>query len=201
MTGIENILEVSEKRGQFTTEQAFEKRVCDIILDRCGSKSLKMTGYKGMPDRFVFPDHFIEFKINFFLSGQINTHKNWTTHQRQWAKDIHDMGGKSWYCCLLQHKDTKKKYIYFEPAVWSLWAHKSSSFSLDSYEEHMLVAPARGERLKDHIWERLGTDYYERTYAPFRDIYKKTPTSEEIDQVPRHPKRLAPGNRPKGRVS
>ena len=201
MTGIENSLEVSEKRGQFTTEQAFEKRVCKLITEKVGATSLKMTGYKGMPDRFVFPDHFIEFKIAFHLGHTINIHKTWTKHQRQWANDIHDWGGRSWLCVLIQHKDTKRKHIYLEPSVWSLWAHKNSTFSLESYEKHMLVAPARGESFGDHIWERLGTDYYERTFEPFRNVHEETPTAEEIYQVPRHPKRLAPGNRPKSNIS
>ena len=190
MTGIEDTLAVSEKRGQFTTEKAFEKRFCKLANDRWGLRTLKLTGYTGIPDRFIFPNHFIEFKTNFFKSDRIPVHKNWTAAQRQWARDIHDWGGCAWYACLLQDIETKKKYFYFEPSVWSLWAHDKSMYSLKEYQKNSLVSPSQGEKFADHMWERLETNYYERTFAPFREGDEKTPTSDAVNKVQRHSRRL-----------
>lgn len=187
-SGIENTLRVSEKRGQFSTEAAFEKRFCEVVTKKLDGKTFKGTGYKGMPDRFIFPNHFVEFKVNFF-DHKIPIHKNWTTHQRHWAKDIHGYGGRSWYACLLQNKTTFKKYLYLEPAVWSLWAHENASYALSTYEKHLLVVPAGdAERFKDHIWERLETDYYEQSTSSI----EKAGDDQSEHRIQRPAARLAP---------
>lgn len=165
--GIENMLQVSEKRGQFTTEANFEKYICDTIIKKhLDGMHFKLTGYKGVPDRLVLPHHFIEFKIVMHSTkGGVPLHKGWTIAQRQWAKAVHAQGAKAWFCALLQNTDNYEKNVYLEPAIWSLWAHEGNSYRVRTYYKHQLLVPSKTELVKDHVWERLETDYYDQSVA------------------------------------
>jgi len=192
-SGIENMLRVSEKRGQFTTEASFEKFICDTIIKKhLDGLHFKVTGYKGIPDRFVLPNNFIEFKTVFHGKGKIPIHKGLTTAQRQWAKDIHAHGGRSWFCVLLQNNETYEKNVYFEPAFWSLWAHDAKSYGLKTYYKHQLLVPSETEQVKDHIWERLETDYYEQSCRSAGNSKKAKGVTEDDYALQRHSNRLAP---------
>lgn len=191
--GIENILEVSEKRRTLTTEASFEK-YCNKIIEDLGGLQFKVTGYAGIPDRFVCPNHFIEYKICYFADERkMNLFATLTRSQRRWADQIHDHGGRAWVCVLAQH-ESGKSHFYLEPTVYSMWAHIRGSPALKSYYKYNVMCPGRKkDMIRDHIWQRLfAGDYYERTFDRFRDGDKETCLAADIYATKGHSPRLAP---------
>lgn len=191
--GIDNMLEVKEKRGSLSSEKSFEKYFKSILEYDFDVKTFKLTGHKGIPDRFVFPNHFIELKVvTITRSGVVPIHKGWRATQKQWAARIHDQGARSWYCVLLQELESTKTHFYLEPAVYSIWLHMNRNYSMDKYYENLLMC--RGKKREDvgaHIWQRLiEGDYYERTFARFSEEGKTL--SQDIYATKGHPKRMAP---------
>lgn len=191
--GIGNMLEVKEKRGALSTEKSFEKYFKSIMEYDFDVKTFKLTGHKGIPDRFTFPNHFIEFKIVTITSDKLlPIHKGWTVHQKRWAEHIHDQGARSWICALFQELETAKTHFYLEPAVYSMWVHANRRYNLDSYYKNMMMARGRPrEEVKDHIWQRLVEgDYYERTFERFPD--KEKTLSKDIYAIKTRTARMAP---------
>ena len=173
--GIDNMLEVKEKRGSLSTEKSFEKYFKSVLEYDLDVKTFKLTGHRGIPDRFVFPNHFVELKvITITNKSRLPIHRGWADRQRMWAGRIHNEGARSWICCLLQDLETAETHFYLEPAVYSVWAHMKRGYRLESYYKNMMMCRGRDrEKVKDHIWQRLvEVDYYDRTFERFPEKTK-----------------------------
>lgn len=191
--GIQNMLEVKEKRGVLSSEKSFEKYFKSILEYDLDVKTFKLTGHTGIPDRFVFPNHFVEFKVvTLTKNGKVPIHKGWRETQKKWAARIHDGGARSWICILLQEIDSTKTHFYLEPAVYSLWMHDKRNYLLDNYYKNMLMCRGRNrDDVRSHIWQRLiEVDYYERTFERFSD--EGTPKSADIYATKTRTPRMAP---------
>jgi hypothetical protein len=191
--GIDNMLEVKEKRGVLSTEKSFEKYFKAVLEYDLDVKTFKLTGHRGIPDRFVFPNHFVELKVvTLSNASKVNIHKGWRETQKKWAARIHNEGARSWICVLVQEQETGLTHFYLEPAVYSLWVHDKSTYSLKNYYKNMLMCRGRDrEQVKDHIWQRLiEVEYYDRTFERFPN--KAKTLSADIYAFKGHTKRMAP---------
>lgn len=191
--GIDNMLEVKEKRGVLSTEKSFEKYFKAVLEYDLDVKTFKLTGHRGIPDRFVFPNHFVELKVVTLENpSYVPIHKGWAERQKMWAGRIHNEGARSWICVLFQELETGKTHFYLEPAVYSMWVHMKRNYKLDRYYKNMLMCRGRDrEQVKDHIWQRLvEVDYYDRTFERFPNKVKTL--YQDVYAFKGDPKRMAP---------
>lgn len=192
--GIDNMLEVKEKRGALSTEKSFEKFFKSILEYDFDVKTFKLTGHRGIPDRFVFPNHFIELKVVTIGKDDVKVpiHKNWRNNQKHWANHIHDQGACAWLCVLVQVMNSYKTHFYLEPSVYSLWVHSHRNYTLDSYYNNLMMCRGKNrEEVGAHIWQRLiEGDYYAKTFERFSKEGKTL--SKDIYATKSNTKRMAP---------
>ena len=192
--GIDNMLEVKEKRGALSSEKSFEKYFKSILENDFDVKTFKLTGHRGIPDRFVFPNHFIELKVVTVRKddAKLHIHKGWQSAQKRWAAHVHDQGACAWLCVLIQVMNSYKTHFYLEPAVYSIWMHENRNYTIDSYYKNLLMCRGKNrEEVGAHIWQRLiEGDYYERTFARFSK--EGTPLSEDVYAFKSNTPRMAP---------